>query len=116
MSFAELVLNVIDEEFSLLGNNCEKIIYFYLKNEHNISKQEIPSKIKEFSEAIESMFKEGAKILQIRIMENLFRKMGYINQHLYDQENLDFTEYIEAAKATTYQNTDNEISVFPTLS
>ncbi|MEJ2242054.1 MAG: hypothetical protein P8Y18_07930 [Candidatus Bathyarchaeota archaeon] len=103
MSFEEILLDAIDEEFSSLSETCQKIIYYYLKNEHNIDRQEIPSKIEEFSEAIESMFKDGAKILQIRIMENLFRKMGYINKSLYDKESLDFIEYIEAIKATMYQ-------------
>jgi len=110
VSFEEILLNTIDEEISSLGETCQKIVYFYLKNEYSIDKQEIPSKIKEFSQAIESMFKDGAKILQIRIMENLFRKMGYINQHSYDKETLDFAEYVAAAKASVYQNVGNELT------
>ncbi len=115
MSFEEILLNAIDEEFSSLGETCQKIIYFYLKNEYKIDRQEIPSNIKEFSQAIESMFKDGAKILQIRIMENLFRKMGYINKCLYDKESLDFVEYIEATKATMYQQKDIKIPLISTM-
>ena len=59
MSFEEILLNAIDEEFSSLGEICQKIIYFYLKNEYTIDRQEIPSNIKVFSQAIESMFKDG---------------------------------------------------------
>ena len=103
MSFEEILLNAIDEEFSSLGEICQKIIYFYLKNEYTIDRQEIPSNIKVFSQAIESMFKDGAKILQIKIMENLFRKMGYIDKCLYDKETLDFVEYLEATKAMINQ-------------
>ena len=102
MSFEEILLNAIDEEFSSLGEICQKIIYFYLKNEYTIDRQEIPSNIKVFSQAIESMFKDGAKILQIRIMENLFRKMGCINQDFYNGETLDFVEYMAATKATIH--------------
>jgi hypothetical protein len=113
MSFEEILLNAIDEEFLSIGETCQKIAYFYLKNEYGINRQEIPSKIKEFSQAIEGMFKDGGKILEIRIMENLFRKMGHINQLLYNEENLDFSEYIEAAKASTYHEMGNEKVLIP---
>ena len=102
MSFEDILIDAIDEELSSLGKNCEKIVYYYLKTEYNINKKEIPCKIKDFSCAIESMFKEGAKILKIRIMENLFRKMGCINQDFYNGETLDFVEYMAATKATIH--------------
>ena len=115
MSFEEILLNVIDEEFSSLGGTCQKIIYFYLKKEYNLERREIPFNIKEFSQALESMFKNGATILQIRIMENLYRKMGYISQRLYEKETLDFVQYIQAAKATIYKEEEIENPLFPTL-
>ena len=115
MSFEKILLNAIDEEFSSLGETCQKIIYYYLKNEYNIDRQEIPQNIKEFSQAIESMFKDGAKILQIRIMENLFRKMGYINQSIYDKETLDFVEFVESTKATMYQQKGIKIPLLSTM-
>jgi hypothetical protein len=115
MSFEEILLNVIDEEFSLLSESCQKIIYFYLKNEYNIDRMEIPAKIEGFSEAIESMFKDGAKILQIRIMKSFHKRIGYTNQNICDKERLDFVEYLKTAKASLHRNIRNEIPTFPFL-
>jgi hypothetical protein len=99
MSLEEIVLEAIDEGLSSIGENCKKSIYFQLEIGHNLNKQEIPFRIKDFSEAIENIFGSGAKILEIRILKILFRKMGYINPKFHTQESLDFTQYIEAARA-----------------
>ena len=99
MSLEELVLESIDECLSSIGEECKKSIYFHLEIGYKLNKQEIPFRIKDFSEAIENIFGIGAKILEIQILKILFKKMGYINPKFYCWENLDFTHYIEAAKA-----------------
>jgi hypothetical protein len=98
VSFEEVLLKAIDESFSWLGEMEKLAIYFFLEKEYNISKQEIPDRIEEFTEAIEDIFGSGAKVLEIRIMKNLFTKMGHSFTYLHTQEDLEFTKYIEAAK------------------
>jgi hypothetical protein len=99
MNLEELVLEAIDESLSSIGQNCKNFIYFHLESEYNLNKGEIPFRIKDFSEAIEKIFGVGAKILEIQILKILFKKMGYINPQFYSHENLELTQYIEAAKA-----------------
>ena len=98
MSFEEVLLEAIDESFSWLGESEKQAIYFFLEKRYKISKQEIPYRIEEFTEAIEDIFGLGAKLLEIRIMKNLFSKMGYSFPYLHTQEGLEFTKYIEAAR------------------
>jgi hypothetical protein len=98
MSFEEVLLEAIDESFSWLGESEKQAIYFFLEKRYNISKQEIPYRIEEFTEVIEEIFGLGAKLLEIRIMKNLFSKMGYSFPYLHTQEGLEFTKYIEAAR------------------
>jgi len=98
MSFEEVLLEAIDESFSWLGESEKQVIYFFLEKRCNISKQEIPYRIEEFTEVIEDIFGLGAKLLEIRIMKNLFSKMGYSFPYLHTQEGLEFTKYIEAAR------------------
>lgn len=98
MSFEEVLLEAIDEGLSWLGESEKYSLYFYLEKKYLISKQDIPYKIEDFTEAIENIFGVGAKLLEIRIMKSLFKKMGYIRPHFYAQEGLEFTEYIEAAR------------------
>ena len=98
MTFEEVLLEAIDESFSWLGESEKQAIYFILEKRYKISKQEIPHRIEEFTEAIEDIFGLGAKIIEIRIMKNLFSKMGYSFPYLHAQEGLEFTKYIEAAR------------------
>ena len=98
MNFEELLLEAIDEEFSSLGETCKQAIYFHLENDFGLSKRDVPFRIEDFTEAIENIFGLGAKVLQIRIMKNLFRKMGYPFPYLHDRECLEFTKYLESAR------------------
>ena len=98
MSFEELLLEAIDEGFSWLGESEKMAIYFYLEIKYKIRKRDIPVRIEDFTEAIEDTFGLGAKLLEIRIMKNLFIKMGYSFPYLHAQEGLEFTKYIEAAR------------------
>jgi hypothetical protein len=104
MSFEKLLLKAIDEEFSSLGKTSRKALYFHLEKDFKLSKRNIPNKIQDFTEAIESIFGAGAKILEIRIMKNLFQDMGYPIQYLSKKESLEFTEYIEAARTKKSQS------------
>ena len=98
MSFEELLLAAMDEEFSSLGEECKQAIYFLLEKEFKLNKQNIPSRIEDFSEAIESIFGIGAQVLEIRIMKNLFKKIGRPFPYLHNQKFLDCTNYIESAR------------------
>ncbi len=98
MSFEEILLEAVDEGLSSLGETCKKSIYFHLDREFKLSKRNIPFRIKDFAEAIESIFGMGAKVLEIRIMKNLFQNMGYPFQYFPNQEHLEFTKYIESAR------------------
>jgi hypothetical protein len=99
MNFEEFLLEAIDESFSWLGESEKRIIYFFLEKEYNIDKRDIPSKIDDFKLAIENIFGTGAKLLEIKIMKNLFAKMGYSFPYLHAQEGLEFTKYIDSAKS-----------------
>ena len=98
MSFEEVLLEAIDEEVSLLGESAKQAVYFYLEKNYKISKRDIPFRIEGFTEAMENIFGVGAKVLEIRIMKNLFSKMGYLFPYFRTQERLEFTKYIESAR------------------
>jgi uncharacterized protein YjbK len=98
MSFEELLLESIDEGLSSLGETCKQAIYFHLEKEFKLNKRDITFRIKDFAEAIENIFGVGAKVLEIRIMKNLFKNMGYPFLYFPNQEYLEFTKYLESAR------------------
>ena len=98
MSFEELLLESVDEGLSSLGETCKQAIYFHIEKEFKLNKRDIAFRIKDFAEAIENIFGVGAKILEIRIMKNLFKNMGYPFPYFHNRECLEFTKYIESAR------------------
>ena len=96
--FDEVLLEAIDEGFSLLGDSSKQAVYFHLEKSFNMHRLDIPSRIEEFVDAIEKLFGSGAKILEIHIMKCLFKKVNYNFKHYPKQKNLTFTEYIAALK------------------
>jgi len=98
MSFEELLLESVDEGLSSLGETCKQAIYFHLEKEFKLNKRDIAFRIKDFAEAIENIFGVGAKVLEIRIMKNLFKNMEYPFLYFPNQEYLEFTKYLESAR------------------
>jgi len=54
----------IDAAFKELGPSVADALYFYLENSFNLKKNEVPRRIETFSKALQSIFGEGAKIIE----------------------------------------------------
>ena len=74
-NFDQVLLEAIDEGLSSLGENAKTTIYFHLEGRFNIKKQEIPSKLSDFSNILEQIFGLGAQHLEILFMKNLHAKL-----------------------------------------
>jgi hypothetical protein len=98
MTFEDLFLEAIDEGLSFLGEQTKQSIYSHLKNKYALSKQEIPYRIEDFTEALEDTFQAGAKLLEIKIMKILFVKMGHGYVPIDRPECLEFTNYVYALR------------------
>ena len=93
-SFKEFLLASIDESFSSIGKSAKQNIYSHLKEHHNISKDEIPSRISDFAKALEESYNLHGKLIEIKIMKALYEKAGPL---LYFPHEVDisFTSYVE---------------------
>lgn len=96
-AFDKLLLEVIDEALSSLGDSVKQAIYFHLENKFKIARDEIPQRVEDFAAGIEKIFGFGARFLEILIMKKLYEK---IEQPLEWNENeeLIFINYIAAAR------------------
>lgn len=95
--FEKLLLQAVDEGLSSLGESSRQAIYFHLKKNFNIKKEEIPNKIGNFADAIEKIFGSGADFLEILIMKSLHDKVGGIFE-LRESTDSAFTEYVIEVK------------------
>jgi hypothetical protein len=108
-NFRKLLLEAVDEGLSSLGDSSKHAIYYYLEKAFNIPKQDVPDKIEEFVKAIEEIFGDGAKILEIRIMKNLYEKVGDDFEYFPERNGLLFTKYVKAVNMHIYKKMSSDL-------
>jgi hypothetical protein len=96
--FETLLIEAVDTALSSLGDSSKQAIYFCLKEEFAIAKQDIPTKIEEFTNALEMIFGQGAKVIEIQIMRQLHEKVGYDFRCFPEKGNLFFNDYVQATR------------------
>ena len=95
--FEELLLAVIDDALSTLGDSARKSIYFHLESRFRIPRSDIPQRLQVFEDGLVKIFGPGAQFLEILIMKKLHEKVGK-SLRWDESKELVFTEYVAAAK------------------
>jgi len=104
--FNEYLIQAVDEALTSLGEPVKNTIYFQLENKFNITKNEIPEQIEEFTDIMHKIFGLGASRLEIKFMKNLHSKIKVnIEVNGYEWplskwivEDMSFTEYIQRTR------------------
>jgi len=99
--FEELLLESVDEGLSSLGESVKRAVYNNLKKTFKIEKHTIPHRIDKFANAIEKLFGDGAKLLEIQMMKRLYEKVGHNVEYFPETNDLLFLQYVEAAKSSS---------------
>ena len=97
VNFETAVTEAIDEVFTSLGENVKRVVYIFLENNYCIKKEQIPRKIEGFAAAIESIFGDAAKLVELKIMEKLQSKVKGFNYKSSSKE-IFFSEYLAELK------------------
>lgn len=74
-NFDTVLLDTIDLAFSALGQNVKTSIYFHLETKFGLPKENIPDRIGDFSNALDQIFGQAARSLEILIMKHLNEKI-----------------------------------------
>ena len=96
--FSTILLESIDEAFLTLGKNSKSSIYFHLETKFAISKQDIPNRVGDFSDALEQIFGLAAQKLEILIMKFLNEKIDCTYDWVGPKwlvPDLTFTKYVK---------------------
>jgi hypothetical protein len=73
--FEVTMTEAIDESLDAFKSLDKQEVYAHLENTFEIKKQEIPSKIEDFADAMGEMFGIGAKLIEIRIIKAVHKRM-----------------------------------------
>ena len=101
VSFETAVTESIDEVFTTLEENVKQAVYSYLENKYGIRKEQIPSMIEGFTDAIESIFGDAAKLVELKIIEKLQSKVKGFAYKSKRKETF-FAEYLAALQRHLY--------------
>jgi hypothetical protein len=94
--FEEALLEAVDESLlALLGEIGAATMYFHMKRVSSLKKSEMPRKLKEFSLAVATIFKESAPAVEKPILRKLCEKLGMDYESVKD---LQFQAALETAR------------------
>ena len=95
--FGKLFLQAVDSAFSMLGDSAMHAVYQHLEDNYGISREKIPNEVGRFAEALEEIFGQAARLIEIRIMDVLHQKVPGFNFSAGDGK-FSFVGYVEALR------------------
>jgi hypothetical protein len=106
-TFDKLLLCAVDEALNSLGKSVRQALYFHIENKFSVARNEIPENLQEFQGGLEKIFGTGARFIENQIMKNLHSKIGR-PVVMEKSEQLEFIEYVDAAKQSYLGNCTNQ--------
>ena len=77
--FDELILRCVDDALSILGEDGRRVVLWLCETKINLSKKQIPLRIKDFSRLVEDTFGAGASIIEGHIVQEIERTFNLPN-------------------------------------
>lgn len=74
--FKKILIESIDHALLILGTSIQKSIYFHLKKDYSLTRENIPENMEAFSNGLKSIFGAGGLVIERLILENLCLKLG----------------------------------------
>lgn len=87
------IVECVDAGLKQLGQSLSQIVYFYLKKNFGIKKEEIPNNPEAFSQMLQSIFGAGANLIEEQIVHKIQEKFK-----LCLNSNTGLVEAIQTAK------------------
>jgi hypothetical protein len=95
--YESTVTEAVDEVFTAFGENVKQVLYKALEIKFGIKSEEIPYRIDEFAESLETIFGSAARLVQVKTIEKIQAKtQGFCYKP--KQEEIIFTEYLSELK------------------
>ena len=94
--FDDALLKAVDFAFQALGKSCQLALYFHLKTIFHIERADIPNKVEEFDDALNSIFRDGAVFLEKLVLEKLCEELGVKFEERYV---FDFVEAVSKIRS-----------------
>ena len=90
-----MLLEVIDESLSILGEEPKSALYHYLMALHSLQREEIPEKTDDFVSGLKKALGTASKVMERLILKKLYQRIG---STFRESEGLEFGDYLDDAR------------------
>jgi len=111
MNFNEILLEVVDEALSSLGEAAKNEIYNLLEKTFKITKDQIPQRVQDFSYSMEQIFGVGARYLEALLMKKLHARIGKNLRLTLSTQNFTFPLYVDSLLRALEDDSENMCSI-----
>lgn len=94
-SFAQMLLESIDEGLSVLGGEPRQAVYQFLQTICSLPREEIPRRVPEFVAGLRKAIGSASKVIEKIIIRKLFEKTGSVFREIPDSEFIDYVEDVK---------------------
>jgi hypothetical protein len=94
-NFQQLFTEAVDEGLNILSESGKQMVFFHLRKDCSINKNDIPERLETFAKELEKIFGAGAFVLEQQIIKNLYSKLGLKYE---EKANCKFGDYVTQAK------------------
>jgi len=114
--FNAQLAQAIDEALEqIFTEQAMAMIYNYLDTQYSLKREDIPQKLKVFTQGLEDFFRSGAVVVELVILKNLGSSLGFEVRKI--KHNRDFVDWVQRLKSHVLHNVKNNRSlihvVFP---
>jgi len=96
--FDLVVSKAVDEGLLVLGASVRHSIYYYVERNRQVKREEIPSRIAVFHEALEGLLGAGAVVIEKLIAKDLYSRLSLTFEEHEDWTLVDYARYAQKAK------------------
>ena len=106
--FTGILLDSIDDAFASLGANVQLSLYFHLETKFTLSKQDIPDRIDDFSDALDRIFGQAARQVELLIIKCLNQRVKRSYKWVGPKwlvPDITFEKYVKLARSSVENET-----------
>jgi hypothetical protein len=89
------LLRAVEDGLRVLGKSPREAIYYYLKTNFQLKREDIPEETEQFDKALNSIFGPGAEIIEKYIIRDLYHRLKL---NFDEKEDFVFVDYVRQAQ------------------
>ena len=106
-NFKKSLLKAVEDGLLALGESPKEVIYYYLKANFQLKREDIPEEAEQFDKALNSIFGPGAEIIERYIVKDLYQQLKL---NFEEKEDFGFVDYLRQAQLSLSRGEKSDLA------